>query len=158
MILVEFDYGDFLRAKFTINPEWGWGQGLNATSEMLIVYGPKHPKDRSIFDTSPYFLPPDCQTPRGWDCNGFFVPSDRLAVQKRSTITGPLAIKYWDFRKFTVTVAGSNGYLCPYNNGAFPPSAINWPIPNVPYAALVRRYERQCRSDQQNGQHLPPAK
>ena len=27
MILVEFDYGDFLRAEFTINPERGWRQG-----------------------------------------------------------------------------------------------------------------------------------
>jgi hypothetical protein len=149
MILVDFDYGDFLRAEFTVNPERGWGQGANATDEVLIVYGPKHPKDRSVFDTSPYFLPPGCETPRYWDCNGFFVPSERFAVQKLSTLAGPLAIKYWDFRHFTVTMAGANGYRCPYNNGSFPPSAVNWPIPNLPYATLVRLYERQRASCQQ---------
>lgn len=149
MTLVEFDYGDFLRAEFTINPEWGWSQGSNAMEELLVVYGPKHLEDRSIFDTSPYFLPPGCQTPRDWDCNGFFVPSDRLAVQRLSTLSGPLAIKYWDFRRFTVTMAGPNGYRCSYNNGALPPSAVNWPIPNLHYAALVRLYGRQRPSERQ---------
>jgi hypothetical protein len=149
MLLVEFDYGDFLRAEFIINPERSWSQCTNATKELLIVYGPKHEKDRSIFDVSPYFLLPGFTTPRKWDCNGFFVPADRSAVQRFSTRAGPLAIKYWDFRRFTVSMVSTGGYRCLYNNGAFPPAGINWPIPNLPYSALNRLYQRSLLVRQQ---------
>jgi len=41
------------------------------------VYGPKHPDERSIFDTPPYILPPGATTPDRWDCDGLFLPADR---------------------------------------------------------------------------------
>jgi hypothetical protein len=78
MKLFDLDYGDLIRPGFRILPSRGWGQCTNHTGDYLIVYGPKHPSERSIFDTSPYVLPPDATTPDGWDCDGFLVPSDRL--------------------------------------------------------------------------------
>ena len=75
--LLELDYGDLVRPDFRILPVCGWGQCTNATEEYLIVYGPKHLRDRSVCDTSPYVLPPGTTTPDQWDCDGFLLPSDR---------------------------------------------------------------------------------
>jgi hypothetical protein len=127
MRLFELNYGDLIRPPFRIVQGRGWGQCTNQTEELIVVYGPKHERDSSIFDTSPYVLPPGATTPDLWDCDGFFLPSDRLVqMNMRRDRRGPLAIKFWDFRHFRVRSASANAYRCPWSNGIFEPSQINW--------------------------------
>jgi hypothetical protein len=117
----------------------GWAQCTNRTEEHLIVYGPKHETERSIFDTSPYVLPPGVTTPDSWDCEGFLLPSDRTLHRWRRSRHGPLAIKFWNFRHFCVKRLDANIYRCPWNNGIFEPSQINWAIPNFSYQDILGR-------------------
>jgi hypothetical protein len=125
MSLFDLDYGDLIRPPFRILHGRGWGQCTNQTGEYLIVYGPKHEQERSIFDTSPYVLPPRATTPERLDCEGFLVPSDRTLQRWRNRRPGPLAIKCWNFRHFRVTHVEVNTYRCPWDNGVYEPSQIN---------------------------------
>src|SRR5229473_1667651 len=108
MVLFDLDHGDLIRPPFRILRGRGWGQCTNETDEYLIVYGPKHQTERSIFDTSPYVLPPGKTTPDSWDCEGFLVPADRSLLLGRNLRTGPLAVKFWNFRRFWVRSADSD--------------------------------------------------
>ena len=139
MVLFELDYGDLIRAEFHLLPSRGWGQCTNRTAEYLLVYGPKHPDERSIFDTSPYVLPPGATTPDRWDCDGFFLPSDRTLARRAGSRHGPLAIKFWNSRRFWVEHADTTTYKSSWDNGIFEPSQINWAIPDFTYAAIVKR-------------------
>ena len=142
MLLLELDYGDLVRPEFKITEGGGWGQCTNSTNESLIVYGPKHTSDRSICDTSPYLLPPGGTTPDHWDCDGFLLPADRTIRTWRKLRQGPLAIKFWDYRRFEVRSAGTPSYQTSWNNGVFEPSQINWAIPNFTYAQIRDRLQR----------------
>jgi hypothetical protein len=139
MLLFDLDYGDLIRPPFRILRGRGWGECTNQTAERLIVYGPKHDREPSIFDTSPYVLPPGATTPDRWDCEGFLVPSDRMVQWWRGRRHGPLAIKFWNFRHFRVKGHGADTYHCSWNNGVFEPSQINWAIPNFSYQEIVGR-------------------
>ena len=114
-------------------------QCTNETDEYLVVYGPKHRDEPSIFDTSPYVLPPSKTTPDAWDCEGFLVPSDRLLRRREKLKSGPLAVKFWDFRRFWVKKVANDTYRCSWDNGVFEPSQINWAIPNFPYQTILGR-------------------
>jgi hypothetical protein len=105
----------------------------------LIVYSPKHGRERSIFDTSPYVLLPGATTPDAWDCKGFLVPTDRTLQRWRKRRRGPLAVKFWNFRRFWVKRVDTDTYRCPWDNGIFEPSQINWAIPNFSYQDIVGR-------------------
>jgi hypothetical protein len=142
MALFELNYGDLIRSRYRILPSRGWGQCTNLTDEYLVVYGPKHDNDRSIFDTSPYVLPPDATTPDRWDCDGFLLPSDRILRRRRQDLRGPLAVKFWNFRRFQVEKINAAVYRCSWDNGVFEPSKINWAIPNFSYQEIFRRIER----------------
>ena len=142
MALFKIDYGDLLRPDFRILPSRGWAQGTNQTGELLIVYGPKHPDERSIFDSSPYVLAPGRTTPDGWDCKGFLLPADRTLQFRRGARSGPLAIKYWNQRRFFVSLVRSAAYRSSWCNGAFEPSQINWAIPNFSYKQILERIGR----------------
>jgi hypothetical protein len=139
MALFDLDYGDLIRPEFRILPSRGWAQCTNLTAEVLIVYGPKGQDERSIFDSSPYVLEPQHTTPNGWDCKGFFLPADRVIRYRRRTRTGPAAIKYWNHRRFSVSQVEADAYRCPWNNGIFEPSQINWAIPNFTYQDILGR-------------------
>jgi hypothetical protein len=128
MALFKLDYGDLVRPVFRILPQKGWAQCSNWTTEFLVVYGPKHEAEQSIFDTSPYVLPVNSTTPDHWDCKGFFLPSDRVLVS--AALPGPLAIKFWNGRRFWVRNPDAKTYKCSWNNGTYQPSQINWAIPN----------------------------
>jgi len=141
MRLFNLDYGDLLRPTYRIIPGTGWGQCTNLTSEYLIVYGPKNEHERSIFDTSPYVLPPGNTTPDCWDCDGFLLPSDRSLRRWRGSKRGPVAIKFWDFRRFSVRNIADGTYSCSWVNGIFEPSQINWAIPNFTYQEILRRIQ-----------------
>jgi len=149
MVLFEFDYGDLIRPDFEILPSYGWSQCTNRTRESLIVYGPKHQRERSIFDTSPYVLPPEATTPDGWDCDGFLVPSDKLIRRWRRSRRGPLAVKYWNYRRFSVWSIDLRSTVVPGTTVFFEPSQINWAIPNFSYENIAHRehhYKRTCHS------------
>lgn len=113
----------------------GWGQCGNITGETLLVYGPKA---GGTYDNSLYCLPSGYLTPAGWDCDGFYVPNDRIANQLASKVPGPLAVKYWDFRTFIIEKSGPVEYKCFGNNGAFTPGQINWYIPSVPQIIVAQ--------------------
>jgi hypothetical protein len=138
MLLFDLDYGDMIRPPFRVLRGRGWGQCTNMTREYLIVYGPKHEKECSIFATSPYVLPPTKTTPDSWDCEGFFLPSDRALRPWRKSRRGPLAVKFWNYRRFSVHDE-DRGYRCPWDNGVFEPSQINWAIPNFSYQDILDR-------------------
>src|ERR1043166_7294865 len=142
MQLFELDYGDLLRPPYRILGDWGWGQCTNQTDEFVIIYGPKHVKESSIFDTSPYVLPPGCTTPDSWDCKGFLLPSDRTLLRRGTTLAGPLAIKFWNFRRFWLKTIDIATYGCSWDNGRFQPSQINWAIPNFSCPEIFRRIAR----------------
>jgi hypothetical protein len=144
MLLFDLDYGDLIRPSFRILRSHGWAQCTNQTQEHLIVYGPKHDGERSIFDTSPYVLPPGSTTPDSWDCEGFFLPSDRFLQAWRGRRHGPLASKFRNFRRFWVKSLGADTYTCPWNNGVFKPSQINWAIPNFSYQEITTRLSATC--------------
>jgi hypothetical protein len=140
MRLFDLDYGEMLRPAFKILISRGWGQCTNETGEPLLVYGPKHLRDRSIFDNSPYVLPPGSTTPDRWDCDGVFVPSDRMLKRWRHSQAGPLAVKFWDYRRFTVRRSG-DVYSARWHNGVFEPSQVNWAIPNLSLAEIHQRLQ-----------------
>jgi hypothetical protein len=50
-----------------------------------------------------------------------------------------LAIKFWNYRHFWVRSPDAGTYRCPWNNGVFEPSQINWAIPNFAYQEIVGR-------------------
>jgi hypothetical protein len=139
MLLFDLDYGDLIRPPYQILRGRGWGQCTNQTKEHLIVYGPKHEQERSIFDTSPYVLSPGATTPDSWDCEGFLVPSDRTIRSWRTLRRGPLAVKFWNFRHLRVTRLDADTYRCSWNNGVFEPSQINWAIPDFSHQDIAGR-------------------
>jgi hypothetical protein len=139
MRLFDLDYGDLIRAPFRILRGRAWGQCTNHTDEYLVVYGPKHERERSIFDTSPYVLPPGATTPDSWDCDGFLLPSDRTLQGWHRRRRGPRAIKFWNFRHFRVKTLDASTYFCSWNNGVFETSQINWAIPNFSYQDILGR-------------------
>jgi hypothetical protein len=145
MALFELDYGDLIRPTYRILRGRGWGQCTNNTREALVVYGPKHESERSIFDTSPYILLPGTTTPDRWDCEGFFLPADRVIRLWRRARSGPLAVKFWNYRRFSVNNVDAITYSCPWHNGVFEPSQINWAIPNFNYEKVRTRAERPLR-------------
>ncbi len=139
MRLFHLDYGDLIRPPFRVLRSRGWGQCTNVTSEYLVVYGPKHPEERSIFDTSPYVLPPGSTTPDDWDCDGFLLPANRMLRWWHLHRSGPLAVKFWNHRHFRIARTGLKEYRCSWPNGLFQPSQINWAIPNFSYEDIVAR-------------------
>jgi hypothetical protein len=144
MGVLNLNYGDLIRPEYKISSDKGWGQCTNSTDEILIVYGPKHPSDRSICDTTPYVLPVGTTTPDCWDCDGFFVPSDRSIRLWRGTRHGPLAVKFWNRRRFAVRKISASLYSAPWNNGVFEPSQINWAIPTFSYSQVRHRIKGRC--------------
>ena len=50
-----------------------------------------------------------------------------------------MAIKFWNYRHFWVKGLGADTYRCPWDNGVFEPSQINWAIPNFSYQDIVGR-------------------
>jgi hypothetical protein len=83
----------------------GWGELTNRTGETLLVYRPKGPGE--TWDNSLYCLPDAYTTPSNWDCDGFYVPNDRIANQLLSKAAGPVAVKYYDFRSPVITMTNS---------------------------------------------------
>lgn len=139
MALCELNYGDLIRPAYRRLPSRGWGQCTNQTEEYLIVYGPKHGREPSIFDTSPYVLPPGDTTPDDSDCDGFLLPADRRIRRRNGVGKGPLAVKFWNYRRFSVRMVEAGIYRCSWDNGVFEPSQINWAIPNFVYSQILDR-------------------
>jgi hypothetical protein len=109
----------------------GWGELTNATGETLLVYGPKAPGE--VWDNSLYCLPTGYTTPLNWDCDGFYLPNDRIANQLvMSNVAGPAAVKYYDFRSPVITMTIPGQYDCGGNNGIYTVGTIHWFIPNIP--------------------------
>jgi hypothetical protein len=76
-------------------------------------------------------------TPELWDCKGILIPQGKRGRQLLSTIDGPAALKYLDFRRFTITLKTPETYSCALNNGVFRAGDINWPVPLMNYGNLL---------------------
>ncbi len=126
-------------------PQRGWAQCRNATREPLFVYGARDDDDPSTFDTSLYLLPTGSATPDRWDCKGILVPQGKRGRQLLNTISGPAALKYLDFRRFTITLKTPDTYRCALNNGLFRAGEINWPVPPMSYPDLLALPRRASR-------------
>jgi len=81
---------------------WRWAQCTNRMAEFLLAYGPRQLDDPTTFDTSLYILPPQAKTPHSWDCEGFLLPVDKVLRSRWRIRRGPLAVKFWGFRRFWV--------------------------------------------------------
>lgn len=114
------------------------GQLTNKTGETLLVYGPK--ASNETFDNTLYRLPTGRKTRAGWDCDGFYVPNDRKADQAFSTVLGPVAVKYHDYRSPVIESSGSGIYKCSFNDGVYRSGEIHWSIPNISCKEITSRY------------------
>ncbi len=127
----------------------GVGTCINKTGEILLVYGPNSSGTPQNRDNALYQLPSNRKTPPGWDCDGIYVPNDRIANQQAfPDKPGPVAVKYGlgplD-TTFEITLSGSK-YVLPANQGVFTPAevctpsdwprCVNWNIPNISHAQV----------------------
>jgi hypothetical protein len=115
-------------------------QLTNKTGENLLVYGdnPEPEGTPGRTDNILYILPHNHQTPPNWDCDGFYVPNNRIAEQLLfPTTQGPVAVKYVDGQFPTITMPSITKYSCPGNFAVIDPKeGVNWPIPNISYDDL----------------------
>lgn len=113
------------------------GQCINNSGETLLVYGPRLQDETR--DNQLYKLANGRKTSHGWDCDGFYVPKDRVANQLIDK-SGPVAVKYIGPIVFNVTKNGAK-LNANANQGVFTPHEVccpsNWPtcvcweIPNL---------------------------
>ena len=108
----------------------------NCCDQPIFIYGPRHPSERTTLPTSLFVLPAGDFTPKRWDCKGVLIPSDRSTVQGSSVIHGPIALKYRDLRRITITEEDGR-YLCPRSNGIKEPGQIDFAIPLASYQDLI---------------------
>lgn len=124
-------------------PKPTYGKCINRTSENLAVYGSKHPNDESTFEVSLYLLRDQQATPEGWDCDGFYLPNDRIANQLiLPDVNGPAAVKYSDrlsleallnnINVFEITKTGIE-YNCPGNLYIFTQNEMACPSTRIPF-------------------------
>lgn len=122
------------------------GTCVNSTGEVIAVYGPNSAVTPLDKDNALYRLPTGRKTPSGWDCDGIYIPNNRVADQLvGADIPGPVAIKYISVLTFRITKNG-NKYELPANQGAFTPSevccpsdypnCVCWNIPNLAHNQL----------------------
>jgi len=121
------------------------GELTNQTGETLLVYGPRLPGE--TFDNSLYYLTPGQKTPAGWDCDGFYLPRDRIADQALSNIPGPAAVKYRNYRSPVIESSGPGRYRCPLNEGVFRLGEIHWAIPDLKYSDLPGSFPEVPRQE-----------
>lgn len=121
------------------------GELTNRTGETILVYGPKRPGE--TFDNSLYLLPTGRKTPAGWDCDGFYVPNDRVADQALSNVRGPVAIKYRDYRSPVIETSSPGHYRCPLNEGVYRSGEIHWSIPSIAHSAIPGSYPEVPRHE-----------
>jgi hypothetical protein len=108
----------------------------NHAGEPFFVYGARHLSETTTIPTSLFVLHPGQSTPGCWDCKGILIPSDRIAVNGKSAIRGPVAMKYRDMRRITITITDGK-YQCPQCNGILTPGQIDFAIPAAPYQELL---------------------
>ena len=104
-----------------------FGRCINSTGETILVYGAKSSETPQDKENALYRLPTSRKTPDDWDCDGVYVPNDRIAEQVvGSDIPGPVAIKYFEPLTFEIEKEG-NKYDLPPNQGAFKPDEVCCP-------------------------------
>ena len=125
------------------------GTCINRTSEAILVYGSNSPLTPQDKENALYRLPVNRKTPNGWDCDGIFIPKNRVAVQLIGADTaGPVAVKYVGGTILGVDIditfeitQSVNKYILPANQGVFSPAevccpsnyptCVCWEIPNI---------------------------
>ena len=118
------------------HPSWLYCRVHNGSDRPIFVYGPRHRSDETTLPTSLFILPAGASTPKRWDCKGILIPSDRTVAQGSTIIDGPVALKYRDMRRVTITEAEGH-YQCPNSNGVLESEQMDFAIPLMPYHELL---------------------
>lgn len=134
------------------------GKCINLTEERLYIYGPRyiHEAWDDRYENTFYVLEKGESTPDDFDCDGFFVPNDRVVAQvSMPTVKGPCAVKFRDHQTFTITQDGNHYVPDSMNFGVFKidevcfpsdwPRCVAWPIVDEPYS-YVKRNQWRMRS------------
>jgi hypothetical protein len=124
------------------HPRWMYCRIQNDSPEPLFVYGPRHASDPTSWPTSLFLLPPARRTPKYWDCKGILIPADRTAAQGSSIIQGPIALKYRDLRRVTITISDRQ-YQCPRSDGVLERGQMDFAVPPMPYSELLVQPRRR---------------
>ncbi len=108
---------------------WLNGTLTNTTGEPLLIYGPKSKLDGMNFDNSMYVLLSGYTTPTGFDCDGFYLPSNSKLYDKCGKLraSGVAAIKFNDLQSPIIsgTYVTNLGPSKIFKTG----STVNWWIP-----------------------------
>ncbi len=112
-----------------------YGRCSNLTNAELAVYGPK-----TVAGPTPnvlYRLASRRMTPRYWDCDGVFIPTDRTGTSPRTaSIPGRRAVKYVDVQHFQVRASGMV-YQLPFEAAIFDETnTVNWSVPDLNAAGV----------------------
>lgn len=107
------------------------GTIFNETQEVLMVFGGEA---QGGFDNSIVSLQPGQHTVDGFDCDGFYLPSDRTVGQIVDTAKqGPAAVKIKDYQTMKVTQDGNFYVLDTHNWGVYRQGELNWDIRDYTY-------------------------
>jgi len=119
------------------HPAWMYCRVHNGCDEPLFVYGPRHSSDTTTMPTSLFLLESGRSTPKRWDCKGILIPSDRHAINGRSVVCGPVALKYRDLRSANIQIKDGY-YQCPKSDDFLAPGQIDYTVPTVLSHELLR--------------------
>jgi hypothetical protein len=124
------------RAIRRFHPNWLYCRVHNKSDQPLFVYGPRYSSDETTLPTSLFILPRGSSTPKLWDCKGILIPSGRTVAQGSLVILGPVALKYRDLRRITVTEFCGE-YRGPRSDGIREPGGIDFAVPELSYLELL---------------------
>lgn len=119
-------------------PSIGWACCQNLADQPLLVYGERDHRDLTEFDTSIFLLKPHHCTPPGWDAKGILIPRGRSGKRFSNVIEGPVAFKYWDFRRYRIRMLDRSTYDGGWVNGMITGREANWPVPDLNYEELLQ--------------------
>ncbi|MBG9815603.1 hypothetical protein ABE58_00485 [Bacillus safensis] len=104
------------------------GTIINATNEIIMVYGGS---SLPPYDNDFHGLKPGQRTADGWDCDGFYLPNDRIIVQQvMPNKKGPAAVKIKNYQTASITQDYDQYKIDTHNWGVYRLGEINWYIPN----------------------------
>ncbi|PNK22794.1 hypothetical protein CBR59_29895 [Bacillus thuringiensis] len=118
------------------------GKIINQTNEVIVIYGPKSPTTDPYYesyDNTVYHLEKGKTSPNNWDCDGFYVPSNRKVRQSEiETVNGPIAVNIDNEANGTITQEGDTYIIDSRVLNTYPIGSINWFIPDYSYEKVEK--------------------
>lgn len=117
------------------------GTIVNETQEVLMVYGGE---GQGGFHNSIVPLHTGQRTAEEFECDGFFLPSDRIVGQVFDTAKqGPAAVKIKNYQTMKVTQDGNFYLLDSHNWGLYRQGELKWDIRDYNYQQ-VKEWSEQA--------------